>query len=242
MEITFCSARKNYVAPIYSNSLKCLLVMVMFINTANAQTEKGTYGLLLHSFSPTGIQIDGLPVTLFPQTTGLGLSFGSHKTKMNGTVIDVREKVTTFGISLEGQYFLLNDFSLGVTGGYYSGMSKYTQTEKPVEKYATTMIMGGLALRYYIHGGYHLKYWIKASPALGSITSTYDGKEVHLPKRLYQFSGGTGISYFTSKSFALDIGITYNVFTIRNKGNYNENSRKEYIDSVGLDVGFSYFF
>lgn len=235
---------KNIIASVYNNSMKCYMLIITFflLNSVNAQTNKGTSALLLHSFSPTGIKIDGLPLTLFPQNSGLGISFGSHKTKMNGSMMDIREKVMTYGISLNYQYFLFNDFSLGLTGGYYSGMTTYTETEKPAEKYATTMMMGGLELRYYIHGGSHLKYWLKASPALGSITSTYDGKEVHLPKRLYQFSGGPGVSYFASRSFALDLGLTYNVFTIRNRGNYNENSRKEYIDSVGLDVGFSFFF
>lgn len=230
---------------IFNNNSKkwCILLLAFHVMTSvYAQTEKGTNALILHSFSPTGIKIDGLPLTLFPQNTGLGISFSSHKTKVNGSMMDVREKVITYGISLNYQFFLFNDFSVGLTGGFYSGTTTYTETEKPAEKYATTMMMGGLELRYYINGGRHLKYWLKASPALGSITSTYDSKEVHVPKRLYQFSGGPGISYFASRSFAFDLGLTYNVFTIRNRGNYDENSRKEYIDSVGIDVGFSIFF
>jgi len=208
----------------------------------NAQTEKGTYGLLLHNFSPTGIKIDGLPVNIFPQSSGLGFSFGSHKSKLNGRVLDVKEKVLTFGLSLSGQYFLFNNFSFGLTGNYFSGTTTYTESEKPDEKYSTTMLMGGAELRYYIPAGPRLKYFLKASPVLGFIESTYDGKEVHVPKRLYEFSGGAGVSYFPSPSTSIDLGVTYNVFTIRNHGNYTELSRKEYIDSVGLDIGFSIFF
>lgn len=220
----------------------CMLLMICFLNTLNAQIEKGIYAITLHSFSPTGIKIDGLPLTIFPQTTGLGFSFGTHKSKINGQTTDYREKVLTFGISLNGQYFVMDNFSIGITGSYYSGVTKYTEAESPSGKYATTMMMGGLELRYYLEGGNRLKYWLKASPALGTITSTFDDKEVHVPKRLYQFTGGAGLSYFVSQSFTLDAGITYNVFTIRNKGNYNENSRKEYIDNVGMDLGFTFFF
>jgi hypothetical protein len=112
----------------------------------------------------------------------------------------------------------------------------------PDEKYTTTMFLGGPEIRYYINGAQNLKYWLKGSPSLGVITSTYDGKDVHTPKRLYQFSGAAGLSYFTSSLISIDMGLTYNVFTIRNKGSYTGNSRKEYVDSIGFDVGLSFYF
>ena len=171
-----------------------IIIALLFFQTAIAQTEKGTSAILLHNFSPTGIKIDGLPVTLFPQTSGLGLSFGSHRTKMNGRMTDVKEKVMTFGISLSGHYFILDDFSIGLTGFYFSGVTTYSEAEKRSEKYATTMMMGGLELRYYLKGSDRIKYYMKVAPTLGSITSTYDDKEVHIPKRLYEFNGGIGLS------------------------------------------------
>ena len=229
-------------------SLWCIIRYLLLVaslclhSVANAQTEKGNYALLIHNFSPTGIKIDGLPLNIFPQTSGLGFSFGSHKTKLNGRVLDVKEKVMTFGLSLSGHYFMFDNFSFGLTGNYFSGTTTYSEPEKQDEKYSTTMMLGGAELRYYIPGGSHLKYYMKASPALGFIESTYDGKEVHVPKRLYEFSGGVGVSYFPSPSVSVDLGVTYNVFTVRNRGNYTEQSRKEYIDGVGLDIGFSIFF
>ena len=240
LKTTFTSGKLTLINTIVRYFLLFTLLHVYAFG--NAQTEKGTYSLLLHNFSPSGIKIDGLPVNIFPQTSGLGFSFGSHKTKLNGRVLDVKEKVMTFGLSLSGQYFLFNNFSFGLTGNYFSGTTTYSESEKPDEKYSTTMLMGGGELRYYIPAGPRLKYWLKASPVLGFIESKYDGKEVHVPKRLYEFSGGAGVSYFPSRSTSIDLGVTYNVCTIRNKGNYSELSRKEYIDSVGLDIGFSIFF
>lgn len=209
---------------------------------ADAQTEKGNYSVGFHNYSPTGINIDGLPINLFPQNCGLGFSFGSHKTKLDGSYIDVRENTTTFGFSLSGSQFIFDDFSVGLIGNFYSGSTVYKETEKIDEKYSTMMLMGGAEIKYYLNGGHHMKYWLKASPILGVIESKYNGQEVHLPKRLYQFSGGTGISYFANKHFSIDAGLTYSIFTIRNKGGYTETSRKEYIDSIGMDVGFSFFF
>lgn len=233
--------------PIAQNLRNAILSLIMLFallspKTMFAQTEKGRYSLLLHNFSPSGIKIDGMPVNLFPQNSGLGFSFGSHKTKLNGGLLDVKEKVMMFGLSLSGQYFVFDNFSFGLSGSYYTGTTTYMEAEKPDEKYSTSMFLAGAELRYYIHGSRHIKYYIKASPALGSIRSTYDGKDVHVPKRLYQFSGGIGVSYFPSPSFSIDLGATYNVFTIRNRGNYTEYSRKEYVDNVGLDIGFSIFF
>jgi hypothetical protein len=42
-----------------------ITILLMFFLPAIAQTSKGTSAILLHNFSPTGVRIDGLPVTLF---------------------------------------------------------------------------------------------------------------------------------------------------------------------------------
>ena len=145
-------------------------------------------------------------------------------------------------MSLSAHYFIFDNFSIGLTGNLYAGTTTYKEAEVADDKYKTTMLMGGAEIRYYIKGGSRLKYFLKASPALGSITSTFNDVAVHQPKRLYQFTGGAGISYFPSPSFSIDLGVSYNVFTIRNRGNYHEVSKKEYVDSIGGDIGFSLFF
>ncbi|MDQ3017094.1 MAG: hypothetical protein M3R25_10315 [Bacteroidota bacterium] len=222
--------------------LALVTLIILAARGTDAQTEKGNYSIGFHNYSPTGINIDGLPINLFPQNCGLGFSFGSHKTKLDGSYIDVRENTTTFGFSLSGSQFIFDDFSVGLIGNFYSGSTTYKETEKVDEKYSTFMLMGGAEIKYFLNGGPNLKYWMKASPILGVIQSTYNGQEVHLPKRLYQFSGGTGVSYFPNKHLSIDLGLTYSIFTVRNKGGYTEISRKEYIDSIGMDVGFSFFF
>ncbi len=219
-----------------------LAASFMMANLLLAQTEKGSHALIFHSFCPVGIQIDGLPVNLFPQSSGLGFSYNVHKVKSSGIKLEQKERVFTIGMGLSVHEFLFDNFSWGITGNIFYGNTNYTGDEIPKENYSTTMILAGPEFRYYINAGEKLKFNLKASPTLGTILSTYNGKELHAPKRLYQFSGALGTSYFINPSFSIDLSVTYNIFTIRNKGSYSYASRKEYIDGIGTDIGFTFFF
>lgn len=226
-----------------STSKNLLLVTaILMANALQAQTEKGSHALIFHSFCPTGIQIDGLPVNIFPQSSGLGVSYNVHKLKANGVKLDFKERVFTAGVGISIHEFLFDNFSWGLTGNIFFGSTTFTDAENPKEHYSATMIMAGPEFRYYIPMGRKLKLNLKASPTLGTINSKYNGKEMQAAKRLYQFSGAAGASYFLSPSFSIDASVTYNVFTIRNKGSYTHTDSKEYIDGIGTDIGFTYFF
>ena len=222
--------------------LVSLLVLLAGLTTAYTQTTKGSFAIGLHNFNPGGLRIDGVPANLFPQNSGLGFSFSTQRTRNEGSFMDIKEKKSTYGFSLSSHYFIWNNFSVGLTGNFYSGSTVYEEPEVPSEKYSSTLLMGGFVLKYYVPAGRNLKFWLKGNPAIGSIESSYNGTPLHAPKRLYQFTGSTGVAFFPNPNVAIDLGANFNVFTVRNWGNYNENSRKEYTDSMGMDVGFTVYF
>lgn len=155
--------------------------------------------------------------------------------------MDVTKQVTILGIGLSGHTFMFNNFSIGVTGNFYTGSTVYKEKETDDEKYQHSLLLGGVELRYFIPLSSKTMCWMKASPALGYIKAKYNDEEITTPKRLYQFTGGAGLSYLVADGPSLDLGATYNVFTMRNKGSYTENSRKEYVDNVGVHIGFTLF-
>jgi hypothetical protein len=72
--------------------ISCFILLSLSIK---AQTEKGTFSAGLHTFSPSGLNVEGLPLNLFGRGTGFGAAFGTTKTKLDGKIVGDTENLYT---------------------------------------------------------------------------------------------------------------------------------------------------
>jgi hypothetical protein len=145
------------------------------------------------------------------------------------------------GLSLNGHYFVANNLSVGLGGNFFT----QTQKEDGGEgKYTTTLLMGGPQLRYYINTGAKSKVWLKGMASFGSAKSKYDGEWEEDPTKLSEFGGGIGLALFPNQHFCIDLGIGYNVFTVKNEYDFEEMpiEYKEIYSGLVFDIGFGVFF
>ena len=222
-------------------NLFLLLIMVTFFGTIHGQTTKGTWVVGLHNFSPVPITFEGLPLNLFTQTSALGISFGSSKTKVDGELEDDKSNSTVFGLSLNSHYFVADQFAIGLVGNFSSGSVTEIYSDDTKEKYSATIFLLGPELRYYFDAGEMTKFWLKGGAAFGSSSSKYDGDSGN-PGSLSQFGGGAGISIFPVSTVSIDIGLGYNVLTETHKSEFYDTKYTNIVSGLSFDVGFGIFF
>ncbi len=217
---------------------KIILLQVLFLLslTLNAQTEKGTFSIGLHNFSPSALNIDGIPLNLFGRGTTLGVAFGTTKNKLDGVAQGETEKLYTAGINLSGHYFILNNLSVGLTGQFFSGFTVYQDAGTETERYSAWILMGGTEARYYMGSG-KTRFWIKGSTALGTLNSKQNFEKDPDRIRIFQVAGGIGVTQFITSKISIDGGLEYNVFKL----NFEENF-KGINTNLAADFGFTLFF
>ncbi len=217
-----------------------LMILLPFFGMLNAQTTKGTFAVGFHNFSPVPLSIDGLSYNLFPQSNSFGIAFGTGKGKYNGELEEDKVKSLVFGLSLNGQYFVADQLSIGLVGNFSSGSSTYIEEGEEDYKTSSTILLFGPELRYYFDTGEKTKFWLKGGASFGSVSSKYDG-ESNDPISLSQFGGGAGISIFPAANISIDFGLGYNVLTFSDKSDSGDKS--EYINSgLAFDIGVGFFF
>jgi hypothetical protein len=219
-------------------SLLCMLVV--FQLTLHAQTSKGTFLIGFHNYSPGTITSDGTGYNLFPQTNGLGISFGSNKTKVDGELQDYKESTSYFGLSLNSHYFVADQFAIGLTGNFSSSSSTYKEGGQDDDKSSSFIFLVGPEMRYYFDAGTKTKIWIKGGAAVGSVSYKYNG-ESDDPTDLSQFGGGAGISIFPVPTVSIDFGLGYNVLNIKD-GSDSFGEYKSINSSLAFDIGAGIFF
>ena len=107
----------------------------------NAQTTKGSYLIGFHNYSPGAVSSFGASFNLFPQTNGLGISFGTGKQKNDGELMDDKENYSVFGLSLSSHYFVADQFALGLTGNFSLGSSTYKSPGSDDDKSSATIFI-----------------------------------------------------------------------------------------------------
>jgi hypothetical protein len=212
------------------------IVGLLFLtNCLCAQTEKGTISIGLHNFSPNGINVDGVPVNLFGNGSMLGVSWGKSSFSRDGELLDDPLTQYTLGLNLSAHYFPVNRLSIGAVGSFFSGFSAYPDAAAEEGRYAARILLAGPEVRYYLGSG-KTKMWVKASGALGDLNVWWDGNKKE-PTHLSKLAAGTGASWFLSPVISLDLGMEYNVFTMK-----LPNEIKGINTNLALDVGFSVYF
>ena len=212
-------------------------IAFLFLSEHNvyAQTAKGTVSLGLHNFSPSGINIDGVPVNLFGSGSMLGVSWGRSSFQRDGEMVSDPQTQYTFGLNFSAHYFPMNKFSVGAVGSFFSGFSAYPDEATEEGRYAARILLVGPEVRYYFGKG-RTKMWTKASGSLGALNIWWDGNKKD-PTVLSKLAAGTGVSFFVSKAISVDIGLEYNVFTMK-----LPNDITGINTNLALDLGFSLFF
>jgi|SRR5687768_1538831 len=214
-----------------------LLAIIILCNlTIHAQTEKGTFSVGLHNFSPSGLNIDGIPLNLFGRGTTFGVAFGTTKNKLDGFTQGETEKLYTLGLNVSGHYFPVNNLSLGFVGQFFSGFTVYKDEGSETERYSAWIMMGGPEARFYMGKG-KTRFWLKGSTSLGTLNSKQNLKKDPDRIKLFQVAGGFGITHFISPKISVDAGIDYNVFQLKFEENF-----KGINTNLAADLGFTLFF
>jgi hypothetical protein len=215
------------------------MFLFTLVDLSFAQTTKGSFMIGFHNYSPGPVNSDGLGINLFPQTNGLGISFGTGKQKVNGEVSDEKEKTTLLGLSFNTHYFVADNFALGLVGSFSSSSLVYKEEGEEDDKTSATLFLVGPEVRYYFDTGEKAKFWLKGGAAIGSVSSKYDGS-TNDTNSLSQYGGGAGISLFPVSGVSIDFGLGYNVLNITDKSDFGEY---KYINgSFVFDIGFGFFF
>ncbi len=217
-----------------------LLMLIPLLGVLNAQTTKGSYLIGFHNYSPGPISSFGTAYNLFPQTNGLGISFGTSKVKNDGEVLDGKENFSVFGLSLSSHYFVADQFALGLTGNFSLGSSTYKTPGSDDDKSSATIFMVGPELRYYFDAGAKTKFWLKGGASIGSVSSKNNGDSTD-PTSLSQYGVGAGISIFPVSSVSIDFGFGYNVLTFTDKSDF-DGEFKSINSGLAFDIGVGLFF
>jgi hypothetical protein len=222
-------------------NLVLLLCLLPLLEAVNAQTSKGSFVVGFHNFSPVPLPSDGLASNnLFPQTNAFGISFGTSKQKIDGELQDGKQNNSVFGLSLNSQYFVADQFAIGLTGSFSSGSTVYKEDGSDDDKSSSTIILIGPEMRYYFDAGAKTKFWLKGGAGFGSLSSKYNGDGGD-PINLSQFGGGAGISLFPVSTVSIDFGLGYNVLTATDKDDSFGDTK--YINSgLAFDIGVGIFF
>jgi len=224
--------------------MKKLLLFFAFaalVDVSFAQTTKGSFSIGFHNYSPGSIASDISGLNLFAQTNGLGLSFGSTKSKEDGVLEEGKETNTIFGLSLNALYFAADKLAVGLVGNFTSASitSEYPGFDET--KSSGTILLVGPEMRYYFDTGEKTKVWIKGDAGFGSITSKYEG-ESDDPIKLSQFGGGAGVSVFPVPGVSIDFGLGYHVLTLALDESSSIGEYKSINNSLAFDIGFGFFF
>lgn len=215
----------------------CTVLLLAGAFALQAQTEKGTFSLGLNNFSSIGLLGEG--AGLLAPTNGLGIGFGSVKSKVDGQTRDEKPKYTSVGLSFDGHYFLIDNLSIG------AGANVFTQTVKEGDNKATfTLLMAGPRVRYFIPTGEKSKVFIRGGASFGSAKSKFEGEEEDEPTKLMEFGGGAGLAFFPNPNVSINIGVGYSAFMTKDEYTFL-GTTTEQIDTYSglvLDVGFGLFF
>lgn len=222
------------------NLLSITMLLLFCALTANAQTEKGTFSLGLRNFSPGGLFQN---TTTISQTSFLGVGFGKYKSKVNGVDGD-ETKYSVAGLGLNAQYFVANNFSLGLLSNVFTQKETEEATgTNDQDEFTVNILLVGPQIRYYFNIGAKTKLYLDGYAALGSSKVKFNGEE-DSSVNLTSFGGGLNFAYFPNPHFSLDLGLGYDVF--KSKDNYEVSNSNFNIEStsggVVFDLGFSAFF
>ncbi len=221
------------------NLLSIAMLLLFCVLTANAQTEKGTFSLGLRNFSPGGI----LQNTTLSQTNFIGIGFGKVKSKTNDVDGD-ETKYSVVGLGLNAQYFVANNFSLGLLSNIFT--QKETIEETPNndrEEFTVNILLVGPQIRYYFNIGAKTKLYLDAYAAVGNSKVKYTGEDDETTK-LSSFGGGLNFAYFPSPNFSVDLGLGYDIFRTKDEFDFLGDTIKVENTTGGVvfDLGFSAFF
>jgi long-subunit fatty acid transport protein len=214
---------------------------MLFASFALAQTNKGTFALGLHNFSPSGVLSNTTQLT---PTNALGVGFGTYTFKNSRSPNDeVKSKFSYMGINANAHYFVIDNFSVGL------GMNLFNQSEKEEDassgdEYNITILMAGPELRYFINATPKSKVYVRGFASFGSADTDY-GDDDDEGNKLNQFGSNLGMAYFPNQHFSVDFGLGYNIFNSKSERKDFNGNNVEYTytsNSFILDLGFTVFF
>lgn len=159
------------------------------------------------------------------------LSFSSMKTKIGHPEGDYEYTDIEFSIEPSVGYFIMDGLAIGISGLYES--SKYKHDDYESDPY----VRYGLAVfgKYYFGQG-SIKPFGKAE--VGLIGSS-EGEEDYDKDSGMLFGAGVGVAYFLNEFVAIEGGLDYNMYNLKNK---EESNYTQKTSGIQFKVGFTLTF
>ncbi len=207
-----------------------LTITFALAGSLSAQTEKGTWALGLHNFSP--IFNAG---QLAAPTNAFGFAFGKTKAEIGGQSRDV-SKYSSVGLNFSGHYFFIDNLSGGVNFNLFFQKEKEEGGTDPSD-FSATILLVGPELRYYLPAGAKHKIFLKGNAGFGSVKSKFTGFfDEETTDKILQFGGGAGLTLFLSQQVGLDLGLGYGIFRVKDEDDDTMTN-----SGVMADIGFTIF-
>jgi hypothetical protein len=209
--------------------LLLVAVSIITIQTAKAQTEKGSQNLGL-----------GFNVS----TTSSNASYFSSYTNSYGA--NIKGKQTWYSIAPSYSYFIADKLDIGTSLSYGSSNTKYDPALNTTTKETSKGFNGSIFLRKYFL--YDNKIGIRTGPYLSygktKQTSTYTDSQNNYNSDIDSYGGGLSLDfvYYPAKNIGLAAGLANLGYAHQKSKGYNEGSSNTFNLSMVNNLSLSVFY
>lgn len=191
--------------------ISVVLVLLCFVNSLKAQTEKGNI--------------------LLGAETKFDLGIMNTKWKTDGSDGD-HGKSTNLDFYPQIGYFVADGLALGG-----EVLIMYSAEKDDDYEYSTTSIAVAPFLRYYF-GKTNVKPYLDGGAGFGKVKTKYDysGNSNEYSDGVFVYGVGGGLGIFLNEKVSIDMGIYYRSSSTKPKEDNEENYR-EITSGIGLGIG-----
>lgn len=192
-----------------------LLLSLSAFGFVNAQTEKGSW--------------------VVGGSTTIGFNSVNTKEKSDGESYD-GPKVSTFNFTPSVGYFVMDKLAVGLDLGYTSITTKYND-DGYTDKYTTSTFSILPTATYYFTTDSKVYPYLGAGLGYASAKEKEDRYETTVDGFAWKAKGG--IAYFITDKVAIDLGVSFNQFS--NKEKEYGYEYKTIVNTFGVGAGLSIF-
>jgi len=186
---------------------------VFAITTVSAQTEQGNW--------------------IIGTDTGIAFTSSSSSFEFDGISSDEEASVSTFDLSPNVSYFIMDNLSIGLGFTFSSSTTTFNFNNQETKTKSNSISIIPNATYFFKTD--------KLAPFVGfgaGLISASAGDEDFQKNSGLVFSGAAGLAYFTSDFVSINFIVNYTNATISNK---ERSEFKTKTNSLGLGIGFSVY-
>ena len=155
-------------------------------------------------------------------------------------------KTNQFNINVSGEYFVVNNFAVGVDVSYRNNVTKLStyyidfggnSTTNKEKVKGNSISMMPLVSYYFANDSKFYPYLSGGAGFMNSTSKDYQNDDVNKFKNnAFIWKAKGGVSYFMTSSIALDLGLSYDQVKYKEKDNSQSSD-----NTFGVNVGLKLF-